>query len=224
MNNTSHTNHNHDPLLPDAFNDPLVASMARALDTLALADRAAARPDMAQRIALASMPKVHSDMQASAQTQAQTQAQTTAPAPISFVHNSYPLPRTPLAQRAWFALAAMVVLVVSAALVSITISPSTSTTQLADNTPNSTDSNPTTPRLADSTRADPTRARENQLATVAASPEVESWLSVATEMDAMWSVGLADISASATDLEERAQTTFAADQWISETSIDNDAI
>jgi len=222
MNKTPYTNHNHDPLLPDALNDPLVASMARALDTLALADRAAARPDMAQRVALASMPKVHSDMQDS--TQAQTQAQTQAPAPISFVHNSYPLPRTPLAQRAWFALAAMVVLVVSAALVSITISPSTSKTQLADNTSNSTDSNPTTPRLADSTRADPTRARENQLATVVASPEVESWLSVATEMDAMWSVGLADISASATDLEERAQTTFAADQWISETSIDNDAI
>lgn len=67
----------------------------------------------------------------------------------------------------------------------------------------------------------PAQVKEDvpQLAIAKASSDVETWLAVGEEMDAMLSTTVADLTASASALEERASTAFAADDWYSESSL-----
>lgn len=52
-----------------------------------------------------------------------------------------------------------------------------------------------------------------------ASSDVETWLAVGEEMDALMRTTAADLSATASALEEKAMASFAADDWYSESSL-----
>lgn len=106
--------------------------------------------------------------------------------------------------RPVFAMAAAVALVACAGLVYMTMNNGTVPAPLANG------SQTTQPTVA-------TAAPE--IAIAKAKSDVETWLAVGAEMDAILDSTVADLTATASDLEERASTSFAQDTWYTDASL-----
>lgn len=174
---------------PHLGDDAAARRVADALDALAAAEIAGSPVGLSDRIARASMPT-----------------------------RSGGLRLTGSAARPWsvrlrpvFALAAAVVVVVGGVMYFSTPQASTPTPgPIAQN-------DPVTPTPEVTTT--PAVESAPQLAIAKASSDVETWLAVGNAMDAMLSSTVADLSATTSDLESRASTAFATDNWYSESSL-----
>ena len=178
---------------PHLGDDAAARRMADALDALAAAEIAGSPVGLSDRIARASMPTRSSGLRLAGSAARPWSARL----------------------RPVFALAAAVVVVVGGAIYF-------STPQASTPTPGPTpgpiaQNDPVTPTPAVSTT--PAVESAPQMAIAKASSDVETWLAVGNEMDAMLSSTVADLSATTSDLEERASTAFAADNWYSESSL-----
>ncbi len=189
------TNFDRNPHLGD---DASARHMAHALDALAAAELAGAPAGLSDRIAKASMPQRATGLRLAG----------ASARPWS------------VRMRPVFAMAAAVAVVVGAGIY-LNTRPATTPEPIAViNTPG-----PTVASTGNGTNsagsATPVVAAEEapQLAIAQASSDVETWLAVGNEMDAMLSSTLADLSATASDLEERAGTAFTTDDWYSEASL-----
>jgi hypothetical protein len=177
--------------------DAAARDMADALDALAAAELAGAPAGLNDRIARASMPGRGAGLRLAGRSSRPWAAR----------------------MRPVFAMAAAVAVVAGAAIYMST-RPTTAPEPIANN-------NTVAPAIAtgngtgNANGATPAPVKEDvpQLAIAKASSDVETWLAVGEEMDAMLSTTVADLTASASALEERASTAFAADDWYSESSL-----
>lgn len=181
---------------PHLGDDAQARQMANALDALAAAEMAGAPAGFCERLARASMPTRGSGLRFAG------------------------APNRPWAarMRPVFAMAAAVAIVAGAAIFFIT-RPATAPEirPIAEgSTPTTTPFNSVPPDSRGKTLA---RTPSPQLAIAKASSDIETWLAVANEMDALMTSSTADLSASTSALEERAYAAFAADDWFSESSL-----
>lgn len=174
--------------------DAAARHMADALDALAASELAGAPAGLDDRIARASMPGRGAGLRLAGRSSRPWAAR----------------------MRPVFAMAAAVVVVAGAAIYMST-RPTPAPEPIANNdtvapaVANAGNANGATPALVND--------EVPQLAIARASSDVETWLAVGEEMDAMLSTTVADLTATASALEERASAAFAADDWYSESSL-----
>ncbi len=175
--------------------DASARQMANALDALAAADLAGAPAGLSERIAKASMPQ---------RTANGLRLAGTASRPWA------------VRLRPMLALAAVVAVVVAAGIYMNARGLNGRGASVPEPIATNDTPAPVVPTV------DPNAATTEvvpQLAIAKASSDVETWLAVGLEMDSMLSSAAADLSATASDLEERATTSFAADNWYSDASL-----